>query len=182
MGVELSRILAGRNHAPVVYFAQMGGHVKIGTTTNLVARMQSFYLSLADVVLIVPGARKLENAYHTRFQRQRVGGRRRELFVFSGELRQFLSAALPDFPELRHEPRMSVPPGCLTIRQAADAGMIPSTWGNPSGAFGTLKNRAKREGRPVPEVKAMKGNAAVYDAVELADFIERETSKERQPA
>jgi hypothetical protein len=60
--------------------------------------------------------------------------------------------------------------------------MIPSTWGNPSGAFGTLKNRAKREGRPVPEVKAMKGNAAVYDAVELADFIERETSKERQPA
>lgn len=63
----------------------------------------------------------------------------------------------------------------LTIRQAREAGLVPATWKNPSGAFGTLKNRAKRAGRPVPEVKAMKGNQAVYDAIELADFLERET-------
>jgi len=70
----------------------------------------------------------------------------------------------------------------MTIRQARDAGLIPVTWKNPSGAFGTLKNRAKKAGRTVPEVKAMQGNRAVYDAVELADFIERETSTERQAA
>jgi len=70
----------------------------------------------------------------------------------------------------------------LTIRQAKDAGMLPRTWKNPSGAFGTVKNRAKKEGRPVPQVRGMKGTQAMYDAVELADFLERETSAERQAA
>jgi hypothetical protein len=64
----------------------------------------------------------------------------------------------------------------MTIRQAKDAGLIPHTWKSPSGAFGTLKNRAKKEGRPVPAVKGWKGPAAMYDAVELADFLEQETS------
>ena len=63
----------------------------------------------------------------------------------------------------------------VTIRQAKEHGLIPHTWKNPSGAFGTVKNRAKKEGRPVPQVKGMKGTAAMYDAVELADFLERET-------
>ena len=63
----------------------------------------------------------------------------------------------------------------MTIQQARESGLIPHTWKNPSGAFGTLKNRAKKAGRSVPEVKAMRGNRAVYDAVELADFLERET-------
>jgi hypothetical protein len=68
----------------------------------------------------------------------------------------------------------------VTIRQAKDAGMLPRTWKNPSGAFGTVKNRAKKEGRPVPEVKGWKGTQAMYDAVELADFLER--IAERQAA
>jgi hypothetical protein len=68
----------------------------------------------------------------------------------------------------------------MTVRQAKEHGLIPHTWKNPSGAFGTLKSRAKKEGRSVPEVKGMKGTAAMYDAVELADFLERET--ERQAA
>jgi hypothetical protein len=65
----------------------------------------------------------------------------------------------------------------MTIRQARDAGMLPRTWTNPKSAFSTLKNRAKREGRPVPEVRGMQGTRAMYDAVELADFIERETAR-----
>jgi hypothetical protein len=65
----------------------------------------------------------------------------------------------------------------MTIRQAKDAGLIPHTWQNPSGAFGTLKNRAKKEGRPVPAVKGKQGTAAMYDAVELADFLEAETAR-----
>jgi hypothetical protein len=64
----------------------------------------------------------------------------------------------------------------MTIAQAKDAGLIPRTWKNPSGAFGTLKNRAKKEGRPVPAVKGKQGTAAMYDAVELADFLEAETA------
>jgi hypothetical protein len=82
-------------------------------------------------------------------------------------------------------PAAALPPpvrNWMTIRQAKDAGLIPHTWKNPSGAFGTLKNRAKKEGRPVPQVRGMKGTAAMYDAIELADFLERETSPERQPA
>ena len=75
-------------------------------------------------------------------------------------------------------PAPQIPPplkNWMTIQQAREAGLIPHTWKNPSGAFGTLKNRAKKAGRSVPEVKAMQGNRAVYDAAELADFLERET-------
>ena len=54
--------------------------------------------------------------------------------------------------------------------------MLPHTWKNPSGAFGTVKNRAKKQGIPVPEVKGMKGTQAMYDAVELADFLEAVTA------
>lgn len=68
----------------------------------------------------------------------------------------------------------------MTIRQAKEAGLIPHTWTNPRSAFSTLKNRAKREGRPVPEVKGMQGTRAMYDAVQLADFLERETAGRRQ--
>ena len=64
----------------------------------------------------------------------------------------------------------------MTIRQAKAAGMLPHTWANPSGAFGTVKNRAKKQGRPVPDVKGMNGTQAMYDATELADFLERETA------
>ena len=77
-------------------------------------------------------------------------------------------------------PTPALPPpvrNWVTIRQAKEAGMLPHTWKNPSGAFGTLKNRAKKEGRPVPQVKGMQGTKAMYDAVELADFLEREAGK-----
>ena len=56
--IELGRILAGENHAPVVYFARIADKVKIGTTTNLKQRMRSFYLDLSDVLVVVPGDQK----------------------------------------------------------------------------------------------------------------------------
>jgi hypothetical protein len=65
----------------------------------------------------------------------------------------------------------------MTIRQAREAGWIPHTWKNPAGNFGTLKYNARKAGRPVPEVKGKDGTQAYYDAVELADFLERETAK-----
>jgi hypothetical protein len=60
----------------------------------------------------------------------------------------------------------------VTIKQAHEAGLLPRNWGKLGNAFRTAKSRAKKEGRPVPEVKAWRGREAFYDAVELADFLE----------
>lgn len=43
------------------------------------------------------------------------------------------------------------------------------------GAFRTAKHRAAKDGIPVPPVRGKKGSEALYDAVELADFLERIT-------
>ena len=67
----------------------------------------------------------------------------------------------------------------MTIRQAREAGILPGAW-STNGAFRTAKHRAAKEGIPVPQVRGKKGSEAMYDAVELADFLERIT--ERQPA
>lgn len=69
------------------------------------------------------------------------------------------------------------PGSLMTIRQAAQAGMLPATWTKPGGAFRTAKSRAAKQGIAVPEVKAMRGSEACYDALELADFIETITRK-----
>lgn len=89
--IELARILAGASHSPVVYFARMGDNVKIGTSTNLKARMQSFYLSLGDVLAVVPGGEDVEDAFHQRFAASRIeGDGRRELFRIDAGLSRFL--------------------------------------------------------------------------------------------
>ena len=89
--IELSRILAGQPHAPVVYFARMGENVKIGTSTNLKARMKSFYIPLEDVLAVVPGGKEVEDAYHKRFEASQVTSDfRRELFRLDWRLRFFL--------------------------------------------------------------------------------------------
>lgn len=53
---------------------------------------------------------------------------------------------------------------------------MPEKWMKPNGAFRTAKSRAKKDGIPVPEVRAMKGSEAMYDATELADFLEKITA------
>ena len=202
-GVELSRIISGESHSPVVYFARMGiDHIKIGTSANLTARMQAFYLGLRDVLLIVPGGHAVEARYHSRFAALGVGGRRRELFRFAGDLKVFLTSATsrdlavfharrndpepelaaPELPVIAGRPLTLPPPNWVTIRESAAAGMLPRTWTKPGGAFRTAKHRAAKEGIPVPPVRGKKGSEAMYDAVELADFLERITSKERQAA
>ena len=65
----------------------------------------------------------------------------------------------------------------MTLRQAKEAGWVPKTWTNPAGAFSTLKYNARAAGRPVPAVKGKRGTQALYDAVELADFLEAETTR-----
>lgn len=113
--IELARILAGESHAPVVYFARMGDNVKIGTSTNLKARMQSFYLSLGDVLLIIPGAEDVEDAFHQRFAASRIeGDGRRELFRIDARLRHFLGLQRSATGDRK---RTRLPPSLLPPRE-----------------------------------------------------------------
>jgi hypothetical protein len=89
--IELGRILAGGNHAPVVYFARIADKVKIGTTTNLKRRMRSMYLELSDVLVVIPGGKDVEAAFHKRFGSSRIDeDGRQELFRIDHRLAFFL--------------------------------------------------------------------------------------------
>ena len=70
---------------------------------------------------------------------------------------------------------------CTAVSKGAarEAGILPHAW-STNGAFRTAKHRAAKDGIPVPPVRGKKGSEAMYDAVELADFLERIT--ERQAA
>jgi hypothetical protein len=74
-------------------------------------------------------------------------------------------------------PALQPPPvrNWMTIRQAREQGLLPGTW-STNGAFRTAKHRARKDGIPVPEVKAKSGSEAMYDATELADFLEKITA------
>lgn len=87
---DVEKILAGEQHGPVVYFARVGRNVKIGTTGNLRARMRRFYLSLDDVLAVVPGDRQVETLYHQRFSSAKFKDRA-ELFHPDLRLRLFLA-------------------------------------------------------------------------------------------
>lgn len=68
-----------RKKGPVVYFVQCGidGPIKIGTTTNLSARLSSLRTSQPHglaVLAIADGGRELEKAYHKQFAAHRTVG------------------------------------------------------------------------------------------------------------
>lgn len=68
-----------RKKGPVVYFVQIGndGPIKIGTTTNLKARLASLRTSQPQglaLLAIAEGGRDLEKAYHDRFAAHRGVG------------------------------------------------------------------------------------------------------------
>lgn len=90
---ELEHILAGRHHAPVVYFARLGRGVKIGTSTRLAVRLERLYLTFADVLAVVPGDAGVEALYHQRFGNYRLnpGEGRAELFRLGLPLRLLLA-------------------------------------------------------------------------------------------
>jgi len=160
-GVELSRIIAGKAHAPVVYFVRVGDNVKIGTTTNLKGRMQSLYLSLEDVVLVVPGGKDVEAAYHERFTECRIHGEgRRELFRLSRQLRSLLSPQRPAVPDPA-APDAGKP--LVTLREACDAGVLGST-------LAAARKAAQRPGFPKATGWAEDGRSALYHWAELMEY------------
>ena len=59
----------------MVYFVRIGKHIKIGVTTNLKGRLQSFRTSSAEeitVLLRIPGSREVERRLHDLFREERV--------------------------------------------------------------------------------------------------------------
>lgn len=90
--VDVSRLLSGKPHAPVVYFVRVGHRVKIGTSKNLRERLLALYLGPQDVLAVVPGNRHVEAAYHRRFADSNAEAPGRpELFRVGLHLRWFLS-------------------------------------------------------------------------------------------
>jgi hypothetical protein len=74
----------------VVYFVEIGKHIKIGFTTNLKQRLKAFLTSSADVELLVaiPGDRTLERAIHDKLTECRIT---RELFRREWRVLNFIS-------------------------------------------------------------------------------------------
>lgn len=80
----------GGPHRPVVYIVQNGDRVKIGTSRNLHARMQSLSLRPHDVLCVLDGDRVLERAVHRRFFTDRIGST--EWFEPGEELSLFIKS------------------------------------------------------------------------------------------
>lgn len=75
-------------HKALVYFIGNGNRVKIGTTTSLRARVSALSLRTGDIVLLIAGDRRMEQAMHKRFTDQRVGST--EWFENTGPLAGFI--------------------------------------------------------------------------------------------
>lgn len=76
---------------PVVYFVQVGERIKIGTTTGLRGRLESFRTMAGDepkVLLVVPGSYTEERQAHALFADERIRG---EWFRPSERLLQFIA-------------------------------------------------------------------------------------------
>jgi len=81
----------------VVYYVRLGDHVKIGTTTNLPARLASFYVDHDPNALLgsEPGGRDVEARRHLEFAAERVY-RNRELFNPSPRLLAHIASLKAD--------------------------------------------------------------------------------------
>lgn len=70
----------------VVYFVEIGPHIKIGVTTNLASRLKTFETSSTSVRLLlsIPGDRTLERRLHELLDESRIAREifRREYRVF----------------------------------------------------------------------------------------------------
>lgn len=157
-GIELGRIFAGRTHAPVVYFARAGDNVKIGTSTQLKTRLQAFYLTLDDVLIVIPGGRDVETACHKRFAESRIAGPgRRELFRLSGKLSIFLASVRADAADADPEDAASV----VSLRRACADRVLNCS-------LDAARKAAQRPG--FPQIAGWDGPSALYYRTELNEW------------
>jgi hypothetical protein len=158
-GIQLGRILAGDAHAPVVYFLSLHFQnqraVKIGTSARLRKRIGciSYGATLRDILLLVPGDRDTETAYHRRFRRYQIQG---EVFRLEGALRAFIAGPAVR-PVSANEAPPPPPPAIqgVTLREALDAGVFGS------GGYEAIRKYIQRMEDP-PIVTGIRGSARVY--------------------
>jgi hypothetical protein len=74
----------------VVYYIQFGHGIKIGTTTNLTARLKTFCVPASQVLATEPGGRELEKSRHEFFRETRVLNT--EVFEDSPKIRKHIEA------------------------------------------------------------------------------------------
>lgn len=86
--LDLATVLSG-THAPVVYFVSNGDRIKIGTSTNLRARIKRLCLRVADIALVLHGGQVYERQLHDRFGDYRIGDT--EWFELAGDLASFVA-------------------------------------------------------------------------------------------
>ncbi|MFG2276683.1 GIY-YIG nuclease family protein [Streptomyces chartreusis] len=77
------------SHPAVVYFLTNGDRVKIGTSTNITARVTALALRKGNAALLLQGGYDLEDALHKRFEVDRIG--RTEWFVLSDRIRGYIA-------------------------------------------------------------------------------------------
>lgn len=77
----------------VVYYVRLGNHIKIGTTTNLAARLNALYVDHDPELLLAtePGGRDVESLRHHEFDQERVYANR-ELFNPSRRLLEHIES------------------------------------------------------------------------------------------
>jgi len=87
------------SHEPVVYFLANGNRVKVGTSTNITARVITLSLRRDNALLLLRGGRDLEDALHNHFASDRIS--RTEWFVLSGRIRDYIAHRLEAAAALR---------------------------------------------------------------------------------
>lgn len=117
----------GGVHGPVVYFADTGARIKIGTSTNLRKRMRSLSLQEKDVVLLLQGGVMLERALHDTFAKERIDST--EWFAKSDRLMKFIQSKLADLGQphpgaLRKQQKRAARSSAAT----ADGRRTPAEW------------------------------------------------------
>ncbi|MFB8182605.1 GIY-YIG nuclease family protein [Streptomyces sp. NPDC055966] len=77
------------SHPSVVYFLTNGDRVKIGTSTNITARVGALALRKANAALLLQGGSNLENALHDHFADDRIGNT--EWFILSPRVQEYIA-------------------------------------------------------------------------------------------
>ncbi len=95
------------SHQPVVYFLLNGDRVKIGTSTNITARVGALSLRKSHAILLLSGDHELESALHNHFECDRIAST--EWFVHSPRIQEYVArrkeaAAALAQPTLPSEP------------------------------------------------------------------------------
>lgn len=99
----------------VVYYLDLGQHIKIGFTTNLQQRLNALRADKDQLLAIEPGGRDVERARHDQFAHERLD--RRENFRISDRLTDHVQRIRADYGLPRWA---SLPTNRVSVRKASE--------------------------------------------------------------